>query len=244
MRRRSLTMMAAVMAGLTLGVIFAPTLGSSIASAQTQPPAAQTASPFDSLRTLFLDKLAAALNIQRSALDAAITTAGTSTADEAVTAGTLTQAQADALKADIQAGNLGALWGGHGGRGFGGRGDMLGIRQAMLDAAAKTLTITSDELTTQLSGGQTIAQLAAAHNTTEQAVVDAALAAAKTKLAEAVTAGTITQAQADAQYAHLQQEGADLFSHRGPRGEHGPRPDDSAAPATPAAPTTTTAPDA
>ena len=109
--RRSYTIMAAIMAGLVLGIIFAPTLGSSIASAQTTPPTTTTTSPFDGLRTMFLDKLAAALNIQRSALDTAITTAGTGTADEAVTAGTLTQEQADAIKARIQAGDLGALWG-------------------------------------------------------------------------------------------------------------------------------------
>lgn len=242
MRRRSYTIMAAVMAGLVLGIIFAPTFGSSTANAQTVPPTTTTTSPFDSLRTMFLDKLAAALNIQRSALDTAIVTAGNGTADEAVTAGTMTQEQSDALKAKIQEGDLGALFGGRGGgRGGHGSRDAVEVQSAMLDAAATTLNITSDELKTQLSSGQTIAQLATAHNTTEQAVVDAALAAARTKLSEAVTAGTITQEQADARYAELQAKGADLLSHRGgARGDRGAR---SATPETPAAPTATTTPD-
>ena len=36
---------------------------------------------------------------------------------------------------------------------------MAGVKQAMLDAAAKALNITTDELTTQLRSDQTIAQL-------------------------------------------------------------------------------------
>ncbi len=237
MQRRSFIITAAVVAGLALGIIFGPTAGSSTVSAQTQPPAAtQAASPFQALQGLFLDKLAAALNIQRSALDSAVTSAATSTVDEAVQQGTLTQAQADALKARIQAGDVGALWGG---RGFGRGGEQVaGLKQAMLAAAAQTLSITPDELANQLRSGQTLAQLAQAHNTTEQAVIDAALAAAKTQLDQAVAAGTLTQAQADAKYAQLQQQGANLLLHRGGHGRMG-APE---APVTPAAPTT--APDA
>ncbi len=234
MQRKSFVITAAVVAGLALGIIFSPIAGSSTASAQMQPPA-QTQSSFDSLRTAFLDKLATALNIQRSALDSAITSAGTSTVDDALTAGTLSQAQADALRSRIQSGDVGALWGGRGGRG-GAR--VAGLHDAMEAAAGRALSITEDELETQLRAGQTLAQLAQAHNTTEQAVIDAALAAAKTELAEAVTAGTLTQAQADAKYADLQADGADILSHRGrgPRGDRG-----SDVPETPeAAPTTST----
>src|SRR5919109_3097484 len=136
MRRKSIVIMAAVAAGLALRIIFGPAVGGS-ASAQTQPPAqTQPLGPGETLRNLFLDKLAAALNIQRSALDSAITSAGTSTADEAVQQGTLTQAQADALKARIQAGDLGALWGGHGG--FEVERQLGGVQEAILDAAAQT----------------------------------------------------------------------------------------------------------
>ncbi len=228
MQRRSFVIMAAVMTGLVLGVIFGPAVRGSIANAQTQPPAGQPQSKFDSLRSLFLDKLAAALNIQRPALDSAITSAGTSTLDEAVQQGTLTQEQADAIKPRLQSGDLGPFLGGHGpGRGFGQRrppqaGIGPALTEAMLDAAAKTLNITRDELITQLRNGQTLAQLAQAHNTTEQAVKDAALAAAKTQLDAAVKAGTMTQERADTIYARLQQEGLKFGMPGRERGRHGP----------------------
>jgi hypothetical protein len=241
MRRRSFLYAGLLAAGLALGIVAAPALGGA-ASAQTQPPGAAQAATGDTLRTLFLDKLAATLGIQRSALDSALTSAGVGAVDTAVQQGTLMQAQADAIKARVQAGDVGALLGGHGpgGPGGPGRGPIdAGVHQAMFDAAAKALGITSDELKTQLRSRQTLAQLAQAHGTTEQAVVDAALAAAKTQLAQAVSGGTLTQAQADTIYAELQQRGGDLLAGpgpgRGPGGRHGGR-----SPAQPAAPTPAT----
>ena len=238
MKRRSIVTTLALICGLVAGAIFGPSF-TTTASAQSTPA---TTSTTDSLRTLFLDKLAAALNIDRAALDSAITSAGTATADEAVQAGTLTQAQADALKQRVQQDGLWAFGRGSGG---GSRG-VSGVRTAMSEAAAQALGTTADELKTQLQSGQTLAQLAAAHNTTEQAVIDAALAAAKTKLDAAVAAGTVTQAQADTAYAELQARGSDLLS--GGRGGHGGRGNrggsaspDASPSAAPSATTTTSA---
>ncbi|MFL5800165.1 MAG: hypothetical protein ACJ8CR_00180 [Roseiflexaceae bacterium] len=248
MQRKSVILTAAIVVGLVLGIIVGPAVRSMVASAQTQPPtptqppAQSQPAPGGNLANLFLDKLAAALQIQRSALDNAITSAGTSTADAAVQQGTLTQAQADALKARIQAGDLGALWSERGGfrgerGGFKGGRQLGGIKQAILDAAAKALKITTSELSTQLRNGQTLAQLAQAHGTTEQAVTSAALTAAKAQLDQAVTNGTLTQAQADAIYAQLQQRGAQLLMPRGRGfGGHGRQ----GAPTTPQAPTAPT----
>lgn len=247
MKWKTFGLTAATAAGLALGVVVGPAL-SGTASAQTQPQA-QTATAVptkpaqsnDTLRSLFLDKLAAELNIQRSALDSALAKASTSTLDAAVQQGTLTQIQADALKARIAAGDTGALWGGRGGIGPGGAGvggpgkHAAGVGQAVFDAAAQALGITTSELQTQLRSGQTLAQIAQSKNTTEQAVVNAALAAAKTQLDAAVKAGTLTQPQADAQYAQLQQQGAALLTVRG-RGGEGPR-GGRGAPTTPQSPT-------
>ena len=234
MRRRSFVTAVALVLGLALGVAVGPSLRAGVANAQTTPQGQTTTGT--SLRSLFLDKLAAALNIQRATLDSAITTAGTETADAAVQQGTLTQPQADALKQRAQQDGIWAFGGGRGGKLRGAH--VAGIGQAMLDAAAQALGITADELKTQLRSGQTLAQLAAAHNTTEQAVTDAALAAAKTKLDEAVQAGTLTQAQADSIYAELQQRGLN-FAGKGPGrgGNHGRRgapasPEASPAPST------------
>ena len=225
MRRTSIMLGLALLAGLALGVFVGPGLRGT-ANAQAQPAApAQQGATGDTLRTLFLDKLAAALNIQRSALDTTLVSAGNSAVDAALQQGKITQAEATALKARIQAGDVGVLFGGRGGRGGpGGPGGARvdGLQDTMLDAAAAKLSITRDVLTTQLRSGQTLAQLAAAHNTTEKAVVDAALAAAKTKLAAAVTAGTITQAQSDTIYAQLQARGAQLFTPGGHGGRGGP----------------------
>lgn len=251
MKRRSIVTSAALAGGLLAGIVFGPgaattttvsaqtpSPSASAAPAQSSTPAQSTAPPAagSTLRSLFLDQLAAALNLDRSALDTAIASAGNSTADAAVAQGTLTQAQADALKARIQAGDVGALWSGRGGM----RGERIpGLRDAMSSAAASVLGITADELNTQLESGQTLAQLATAHNTTEQAVIDAALAAVKTELTSAVSAGTITQAQADARYVQLQDDGAAILSHGGHRPRDGSR--GPAAPASPAAAPTTTA---
>jgi hypothetical protein len=240
MQRKSIALTAALVLGLALGIVVGPTLRSSVAGAQTQPPGqTQSAAPGSALWSLFLDKLAASLKVQRSALDSAIISAGNSTADAAVQQGTLTQAQADALKARIQAGDLGALLGGRGGLGgHGGPGGpaLGGVHQALLDAAAKALNITTAELQTQLRNGQTLAQLAQAHGTTEQAVVGAALAAAKTQLDQAVSSGALTQAQADSIYAQLQQKGSNLFApHERGAGRRGGR----GAPTSPQTPTAT-----
>jgi hypothetical protein len=228
MQRRTFAITAALVIGLALGVIFSPALRGSDASAQEQPPATtQPQASASNLRTYFFDQLAAALNIQRPALDTAIKDAAAGTVDEAVRQGRLTQAQADQLKARIQSGDVDAFgglpFGGPGGRG-GKRGgaELAGVRQAMLDAAAQTLNLTTGELTTQLRAGQTLAQVAQANGTTEQAVIDAALAAAKTQLDQAVANGTLTQARADAIYTRLQQQGSQLFGGRhGGRGWRG-----------------------
>lgn len=257
MQRKSLVTTAAVAGSLALGLIAGPIVADSIASAQTSTPtpsasaapstsaapsASGAPSAASSLRESFLDNLAAALNIQRSALNSAITSAGNTTVDQAAQQGTLTQAQADALKARIQAGDPGALWsgrGGSGGRGGpGGHAQLPELKQAMSDAAAQALGITTDELRAQLRSGQTLAQLAQANNTTEQAVINAALAAAKTQLDQAVANGTLTQAQADTIYADLQTRGANLFSERGhgSRGKNGSPTTPEASPSATAAP--------
>lgn len=200
-----------------------------VASAQT---ATQATTGTSTLGSLFLDKLAEALGIQRSALDSALSSAAGATAAQAIADGTLTQAQADALTARAQAGDYGALFGGRGERGPGGP-RVAGLHEAMSDAAAQALGLTADELRTALRDGQTVAELAAANGTTEDAVQAAALAAAKTALDQAVADGTLTQAQADQIYADLESRGLHLGpGGRGPRGPRdGAPPADDTAPA-------------
>jgi len=80
---------------------------------------------------------------------------------------------------------------GPGGRGFGHGGDEL-------TAAANYLGLTESALATQLEAGKTLAQVAGATSGKSVAgLVDALVAAEKTEIAAAVTAGRLTQAQAD-----------------------------------------------
>ena len=73
--------------------------------------------------------------------------------------------------------------------------------QVALDAAAKALGMTSDELSAQLWGGKTLAQIADEKGVdilTVQKAVQAALQdATKTAIQDAVKAGTLTQDKAD-----------------------------------------------
>jgi F0F1-type ATP synthase delta subunit len=139
---------------------------------------------------------------------------------DAVTAGRLTQAQADQIASTLTqrftdlvngvrpAGGPGF---GHGPRG--GHGDDL-------DAAATYLGTTTSDLLTQLQAGKTLAQIAGSKTS---GLVAALVAHEKTELAAAVTAGRLTQAQADQIVPTLTQRFTDLvngtFRERG--GPHG-----------------------
>jgi hypothetical protein len=87
----------------------------------------------------------------------------------------------------------------HGGGPDGGRGRGLG--QVELEAAAKVLGMTTDELSTALQGGKTLEQLAQDANVDVQAVKDAIQAAhvteMRSRIQQAVTDGKITQENAD-----------------------------------------------
>jgi hypothetical protein len=73
--------------------------------------------------------------------------------------------------------------------------------QAALAAAAKALGMTADELSAELWGGKTLADIATAKGvdiaTVKAAVEAAQIAETKTAINQAVTDGTITQAKAD-----------------------------------------------
>ncbi len=126
----------------------------------------------------------------------------------AVTAGTMTQAQADEHLTNLTthvtdevnglAGGPGR--GGHDGMGKGGPG---GPGADDVTAAAKVLGMTDADVTTALQSGKTLAALATDKGVDLQKVIDAMVAADKAEIAAAVTAGTMTQAQADQRIANL-----------------------------------------
>ena len=113
--------------------------------------------------------------------------------------GTITQEQADKVIALLAAarpiGPMGGPRGGHHG--------VMGRGGFGLDVVANALGITADEVRTALQDGQSLADLAVSKGKTAQDVIDAIVAEATTKINAKVTAGDLTQAQADTMIADL-----------------------------------------
>jgi hypothetical protein len=106
--------------------------------------------------------------------------------------GTLTQAQADKVATTVDGALPKGGFGRHGGRG--------GLD---LDTAASVIGVTRDELRTALDSGKTLAQVAQGKHISQATLVDKLVAAEKTRIAAAVKAGRLTQAQADSMTADL-----------------------------------------
>ena len=102
------------------------------------------------------------------------------------------------------------------------KGGFGGHQEAVTDTSvvAKAIGISEADLTTALNSGKTVADVAKANNVNVQTVIDALVADGNDELAAAVKAGTITQAQADAEKANVVQRATDQVN--GTFG--GPRP--------------------
>lgn len=109
-----------------------------------------------------------------------------------VTDGTLTQAQADRVASSLAESPALGRHGGPGGR----RGGRIDV-----EAAAEALGITVEELRAAGAAGTTLAELAEREGVSEEDLVAALVAAEEARLAEAVTAGRLTQEQADERLA-------------------------------------------
>jgi hypothetical protein len=136
------------------------------------------------------------LGVTPERLSAALRTALKNRVDAAVADGRLTQAQGNALKQRIDAGDV-PLLGLRGGHGY-------GHEHYGVDEAAAYLGLSEDALRTQLESGKTLAQVAQAQGKSVSGLIDALVAEEKHELAEAVTAGRLTQAQADARLTDLE----------------------------------------
>jgi hypothetical protein len=76
-------------------------------------------------------------------------------------------------------------------------GAMVDVINAGLDAVAQQTGMSKNDIIAAVHNGQTVADLVKAKNGDLQAVIDATVKAATDKITAAVTAGTLTQAQAD-----------------------------------------------
>lgn len=138
-----------------------------------------------------------------------------------VTAGTINQAQSDAVVTALAA------------MPDGGRGGRSGHGSS---AAATALGMTQDELRTALAGGQTVAALAKTKGVDVATIVAAILADAKAHFAAEVASGEHTQAEVDAKLTQATQRATDFVNGvapvRGGKGRGGHRGQTPAVPAT------------
>jgi uncharacterized protein YidB (DUF937 family) len=181
----------------------------STASAQTPgttPPAA--AGKRQQLRDDFLSKLAANLNVSLDQFKAAVKSAELQTVDDLVADGTLTADQGAKMKDKINSNDglaIGRFLGQH--RGHykqGGPGEVRErARRLIVVSSAKAIGITPKELLGDLKGGQSIADVAAAHGVSLDVVKAAITADAKAALDKAVANGKLTQAKEDAMLQKL-----------------------------------------
>ena len=182
--------------------------------------ATQLGSPKEESQAIVNDA-AKQLGIEPSKLSAALRKALENRVDEAVAAGRLTKEQGAELKARIESGDVplffapGFRGGPHGGHHFGVFAD-LGV-------AAKYLGLTDAELRTALEGGKSLADVAKAQNKSVDGLVDALLAAAKTRLDQAVEKGRLTKAQETEMLSGLKERITDLVNGRFPAPPHAGR---------------------
>jgi hypothetical protein len=115
---------------------------------------------------------------------------------DAVKAGKLTQAQADAIKSGKRP-NFGNRGPGNGAQGQGGasRGIIQGVRDAMA-AAASTLNMKPEDLQAQLRSGKSLAEIAQAKGVDRAALRAGIMAAVQNDVNTALRDGKITSTQA------------------------------------------------
>lgn len=157
--------------------------------------------------TAFLESLAEHLGVSTEKLQEAAKAAATDQVDAALAAGDITQAQADELKARIQAGDAPLL----GLRGFGFHRGPHHFADH-LSAAATYLGLTEAQLREQLAAGESLADVAEAQDKSVDGLKQAIVAGAKAQLDQAVDAGTLTSAQAAAMLERLEEHVDELVS--------------------------------
>jgi hypothetical protein len=172
----------------------------------------------------FLDSVAKHLGVSPQKLKDATKAAAIDQVNADLAAGRITQAQADALKKRIEAGDgvLGGPGGpgfgrGPGGPGFPGGGPGL-ARPAIANeiaAAAKYLGLSEADLRTKLRDGQSLADVAKAQSKDAAGLKTAILDAAKTDLDKAVADKKLTQSQADDIYDALKSHIDDIVDANG-----------------------------
>ena len=164
-----------------------------------------------------LNDAASQLGVSPSELSAAIKTALEKQIDAAVAAGRITAAQGSEMKQRIESGDA-PLFGFGSGPGDFEHHEMFGG----LDAAATYLGLSEDELHSQLENGKSLADIAKSKGKSVDGLVNAMVGDAKKHLDEEVSAGDLTQAQADEILSSLERGLRAMVNTTPPQGMPGP----------------------
>jgi hypothetical protein len=175
-------------------------------------------------REAFLNDAAKQLGVKPSELSAALKGALKKRVDAAVASARITKAEADRIKARIDAGDVPLFLGPglgrrhdglrHHDRGFGHR------RGEQLQAAASYLGLTVAQLHNRLEDGKALAQVAKDQGKSVDGLVQAMLAEKTKALDEAVKAGKLTNSERDDLVAGLKKRITDLVNGRFPSHRH------------------------
>ena len=163
-----------------------------------------------------LNDVANQLGVTPQRLSNALKTALKNRVDEAVKDGRLTKAEADRIKARIDANDVPFLGPGlRGGPGHHGRDhDFHHVHK--LGAAAKYLGLSESALRQQLENGKTLARVAKDRGKSVEGLVDALLAESKNQIEQDVKNGELTRAEADQFVAGMKERITDLVNGRFP----------------------------
>jgi uncharacterized protein YidB (DUF937 family) len=210
--------------GVVAALLLAAVGGAAVLAQTGTPPSTQSPqttpqTPKPNLGQDFWQALADKLGVSIDVLRQDIRDALKSAADKAVQEGNLSQAQADQLKqrADQWQGNEAPFpffgrpgFEGHGFRGRGGfapeaHGALGTMRQDMVDAAAKALNMNTQDLTTELRSGKSLADIAKDKGVDEATLKKAMVDAGKADVDKALSDGQLTQQQADQMKSQVEQ---------------------------------------
>jgi hypothetical protein len=162
-----------------------------------------------------IDDAAKQLGVQPDELSDALKQALKNRVDEAVEHGRLPKEQAERMKERIDAPDA-PLFGLGPGPGFREH-RVLGSVPAKLEAAARYLGMTPEELRRALEDGKTLAQVARDRNKSVDGLVDALVAPAEQKLARAVEEGRLTEAEKTEMLSRLREHLTEVVNGRPPR---------------------------
>ncbi len=166
--------------------------GAALATTELSSPSARD--------NAIISNAAGQLGVAPSALANALTKAIDDELSSEVSAGQLSQAQANAIESRLSAGTA-PIFGGFGG---GGRYRGAGGFGGAVSAAATYLGLSSSQITTDLQGGKTLADIATAQGKTADGLISAIVSAEESQLQSAVSAGTLSSSQEQTIESNLQ----------------------------------------